>query len=87
MKNSRIQMMMQIAGSNSGQDRNKAILSTWKSTTGATTFKSAQDWRKQGKFIRKGEKGYPVFSQPTRVNEKGNPVYTIGFLFHEGQLK
>lgn len=87
MKHSRIKMMMQVAGANSGQEVNKAILSTWKATTGATVFKTAQDWKKEGKWIRRGEKGYPVFSQPTKLNENGRPVYTIGFLFHEGQLK
>jgi len=74
---------------------NELLVIQYKAETGATTFKTFKQWKEEGKMIRKGERGYPVFSRPIGVikAEKGkearpeeNKHFGTCYLFNENQV-
>lgn len=87
MKNPRITTMLQIAGKHSGPGVNDKLMGSWRAMTGGTVFKPIKKWNQEGKRIKRGEKGYPVFSTPKQDPDSGKITYSIRFLFHEGQLR
>jgi antirestriction protein ArdC len=74
---------------------NELLVIQYKAETGATFFKTFKQWKEEGKMIRKGERGYPVFSRPIGVikAEKGkearpeeNKYFGTCYLFNEMQV-
>jgi hypothetical protein len=75
---------------------NDILLIQYKAETGATTFKTFKQWKETGKIVKKGERGYPVFSRPIGVikAEKGkettpaeNKYFGTCYLFNELQVQ
>lgn len=74
---------------------NEFILAQYKQETGAVTFRTFKGWKDAGFKIKKGSKGYPVFSRPISVikAEKGQEPETdgikfgIAYLFNEFQIE
>jgi antirestriction protein ArdC len=74
---------------------NDILLIQYKAETKATTFKTFKQWKETGKVVKKGERGYPVFSRPIGVikAEKGkearpeeNKYFGTCYLFNENQV-
>ena len=74
---------------------NEYILSIYKKQTGAITFRTFKGWKDAGFSVKKGEKGYPVFSRPIGVikSEKNKEAdsedfkrFGTAYLFNEFQI-
>jgi len=68
--------------------------------TGQTEFHTFNDWKAKGFIVRKGEKGFMLWSTPKTftidtklMDEKGEPVretverYALAYVFHAGQVR
>lgn len=61
-------------------------------------YETFQEWKRQGKMVKKGEKGFPIWGKPLSAQTKknGEPVaeptekeadfFPICYLFHESQV-
>ena len=74
---------------------NEWLIAYYKRTTGAEIFKTFGDWKKEGFFVTKGEKGFPVFSRPIGKikEEKGQEAtdqefsrFGTAYLFNNKQV-
>ena len=83
---------------NAGLTVNSLILAEYQQATGAQTFKTFKQWKEDGQKVKKGEKGFPVFSKPMKgkkeqeqegtENEKKGPKYFhTAYLFNELQVE
>jgi len=43
---------------------NEYLVHLYKVQTGCITFRTFKAWKELGFFVRKGEKGFPIFSRP-----------------------
>jgi hypothetical protein len=75
---------------------NKLLLAYYNIETGQTDFKTFKTWMKEGLIVRKGEKGYPIFSRPIgKIKEDQGKEATASdykhfgtcYLFHAGQVE
>jgi len=75
---------------------NDLILAEYQQATGAQEFKTFKQWKEEGLKVKKGEKGFPVFSKPvkgkkdeeTQEGEKKGPKYFhTAYLFNEMQVE
>ncbi len=68
--------------------------------TGQTEFHTFNDWKAKGFIVRKGEKGFMLWSTPKtftidtkQMDEKGEPVrksverFALAYVFHAGQVR
>ena len=68
--------------------------------TGQTEFHTFNDWKAKGFIVRKGEKGFVLWSTPKTftidtklMDEKGEPVresverFALAYVFHAGQVR
>jgi len=46
---------------------NEAILELYRAETGATDWRTFHDWRKAGRPVKKGERGFPIWGTPRRL--------------------
>lgn len=75
---------------------NEILVETYKAETGCTQFKTFKTWRELGYKIKKGSKGFPIFSRPIGVikEEKGKQAsedefkyFGTCYLFNESQVE
>ena len=72
----------------------------YREQTGQTEFHTFRDWKAKGFIVRKGEKGFMLWSTPKTfaidtkmVDEKGEPVkesverFALAYVFHAGQVR
>jgi len=65
----------------------------YREQTGAETFATFEQWKAQGKSVKKGERGFPIWSKPRKVEvktETGTQTvtrYSLAYIFHEGQVR
>ena len=72
----------------------------YREQTGQTEFHTFRDWKAKGFIVRKGEKGFMLWSTPKTftidtklVDEKGEPVkesverFALAYVFHSGQVR
>ena len=72
----------------------------YREQTGQTEFHTFNDWKAKGFIVRKGEKGFMLWSTPKTfaidtkmVDEKGEPVkesverFALAYVFHAGQVR
>lgn len=46
---------------------NAGLVEHWKAETGASEFHTFADWRKAGRPVRKGERGFPIWGTPRAI--------------------
>lgn len=78
---------------------NAALIALYQVETGRRDFRTFKAWKEAGYSVKKGEKGFPIFSRPARViaaeNNKPTPITKSGkpvrfftcYLFHDGQTE
>ena len=74
---------------------NQILVESYKIETGANIFKTFKVWKEEGYKVKKGEKGFPVFSRPSKSlkeeqgkNTEGEKSYFFtAYLFNELQVK
>jgi hypothetical protein len=74
---------------------NQILVESYKIETGATEFKTFKAWKESGMIVKKGEKGFPVFSRPSKAikeeqgkNTEGERSYFFtAYLFNELQVQ
>lgn len=96
-QNPRLMRMYEIANAvPAGEPVNPKIMQTWKAQSGAKTWRTFKQWKDEGKRVKKGEKGWPVFSRPLseikkergeEVQKRDNGKYRIAYLFNENQVQ
>lgn len=72
----------------------------YREQTGQSEFHTFNDWKAKGFIVRKGEKGFMLWSTPKTftidtklVDEKGEPVkesverFALAYVFHAGQVR
>ena len=72
----------------------------YREQTGQTEFHTFNDWKAKGFIVRKGEKGFMLWSTPKTftidtklMDEKGEPVkesierFALAYVFHAGQVR
>lgn len=78
-----------------GINVNTLILEEYKQATGAQEFKTFKAWKEEGKIVRKGEKGFPIFSRPikkikeeqTGEEQTGRTYFGTATVFHNLQVE
>lgn len=50
---------------------NEAIMAQYITETGFSEWHTFADWRKQGRPVKKGERGFPIWAQPRRLKAEG----------------
>jgi len=75
---------------------NAALIAFYQMETGRRDFRTFKNWKDAGYSVKKGEKGYPIFSRPVRVieeetgkviNKSGKMKFLTCYLFHDGQVE
>ena len=74
---------------------NSLIVEIYKIETGAEKFETFKTWKENGMMVKKGEKGFPVFSRPSKAikeeqgkNTEGERSYFYtAYLFNETQVQ
>lgn len=79
---------------------NACLEVNYREQTGQTEFHTFNDWKAKGFIVRKGEKGFILWSTPKTftidtklVDEKGEPVkesverFALAYVFHAGQVR
>lgn len=79
---------------------NACLEVTYREQTGQTEFHTFNDWKAKGFIVRKGEKGFMLWSTPKTftidtkmVDEKGEPVkesverFALAYVFHARQVR
>jgi hypothetical protein len=74
---------------------NSLIVEIYKIETGAEKFETFKTWKENGMMVKKGEKGFPVFSRPSKAikeeqgkNTEGERSYFFtAYLFNELQVQ
>ena len=79
---------------------NACLEVNYREQTGQTEFHTFNDWKAKGFIVRKGEKGFMLWSTPKTftidtklVDEKGEPVkesverFALAYVFHAGQVR
>lgn len=75
---------------------NEMLILQYKAETGATIFRTFKQWKEQGFSVKKGEKGFPIFSRPISAikAEQGkdsspeeSKFFGTCYLFHENQVE
>jgi len=52
-----------------GVNVNTLIVAEYQEATGAQDFRTFKDWKEEGLIVKKGEKGFPVFSKPIKAKK------------------
>lgn len=69
---------------------NEALIEFYMSKTGAKKLASYQRWMNHGYLVKKGSKGFPIWSRPIKTNRYGEtrkePFYSVCSLFSEHQV-
>lgn len=75
---------------------NAWLMSCYKRETGQTDFRTFKAWKDAGYSVKKGERGFPIFSRPISIikAEQGKESETdenagkfgTAYLFHAGQV-
>lgn len=80
----------------SGLSVNQVLLLMYQEETGETDFRIFKEWLKNGYKVKKGEKGFPVFSRSLKkikeendqeAGNRDNGRYFTAYLFHAGQVE
>ena len=79
---------------------NACLEVNYREQTGQTEFHTFNDWKAKGFIVRKGKKGFMLWSTPKTftidtklVDEKGEPVkesverFALAYVFHAGQVR
>jgi cytochrome c1 len=81
---------------------NEGLELIYRSQTGQNTFHTFAGWKAQGKGVKKGEHGFPIWGAPrkskgapeqaeqntqTEPGEEGFSFFPIAYLFHAGQVE
>lgn len=74
---------------------NDLIRLEYQIATGAKDFRKFNEWKEAGFKVKKGEKGFPVFSKPVRAKDtqeegeekKGKLYFHTAHLFNETQVE
>lgn len=76
---------------------NDLLLECYKSETGCNDFRKFNQWKEAGYKVKKGSKGFPVFSRPVGVikeektgqaqNEDSYKFFGTCYLFNESQVE
>lgn len=75
---------------------NAMLLAAYRGETGREDFRSFKKWKEAGYKVKKGEKGFPVWSRPIGYikAEQGKEVsaeegqhFGTCYLFHDGQVE
>lgn len=74
---------------------NSLIVEIYKIETGAEKFETFKTWKDSGYMVKKGEKGFPVFSRPSKAikEEQGKSTegersyFYTAYLFNETQVQ
>ena len=75
---------------------NEYLMAMYRRETGRSDFKTFKGWKEVGARVKKGEKGFAIFSRPLSVikAEKGEEGVELGskkfgvcYLFHDGQVE
>lgn len=75
---------------------NSMLIAGYRAETGQHDFRSFKHWREAGYQVRKGSKGFPIFSRPIGAikEERGKEASADDFkffgtcyLFHRGQVE
>lgn len=81
---------------NNGLSMNEILILQYKAETGAQTFRTFKGWKEIGFSVKKGEKGFPIFSRPIAAikAEQGKEpqpgegkFFGTCYLFHEKQVE
>ena len=97
MKNTQLTQLAKALKPNlNGMTMNEMLVHTYKIQTGAKFFRTFKTWKEMGFFVKKGEKGFPIFSRPIGIlkAEKGKETndddfsrFGTCYLFHENQVE
>ena len=74
---------------------NDLIVAEYQEATGQKVFKTFNEWLEVGQVVKKGEKGFPVFSKPSKKlkeeageeSTEGRNYFYTAYLFHAGQVE
>lgn len=72
---------------------NEVIINYFYKKNGNTIFKTFKDWKKEGKQIVKGQKGFEVWGKPRKTNQEKDEntdeysFFPLAYLFSELQVK
>jgi hypothetical protein len=75
---------------------NRWLIHQYMMETGQTDFRTFKSWKEGGYSVKKGEKGFPIFSRPLGAIalEKGKEIdsdtakqFKTCYLFHAGQVE
>ncbi len=78
-----------------GVNVNTLILAEYQEATGAQEFKTFKAWKEEGKMVKKGEKGFPIFSRPikkikeeqTGEQQEGRGYFGTAYVFNNMQVE
>jgi len=79
-----------------GMGMNEYLVNMYKAQTGCINFRTFKAWKDAGFSIKKGSKGYPIFSRPIGIikTEKGKEAseedysrFGTCYLFNESQVE
>lgn len=75
---------------------NEFLIACYKAETGQEDFRTFKSWKDAGMMVKKGERGFPIFSRPVSVikaekgkeaNEEEAGLFGTCYLFHSGQVE
>lgn len=72
---------------NMGATFNDILVEEYRRETGRQEFKTFAKWKNEGYKVKKGSKGYPVFSQPVKGNTDEKKHFFTAYLFNEAQVE
>jgi hypothetical protein len=81
---------------NQGLSMNELLILQYKAETGCTIFRTFKAWKDQGFSVKKGEKGFPIFSRPIaaikaeqgkEASPEENKFFGTCYLFNENQVE
>jgi hypothetical protein len=73
---------------------NEAVIETAYRNNGHNEFKKFSEWKEEGKRIKKGSKGFPVWARPREMKKEDHPdledefsFFPICYLFSNAQVE
>jgi hypothetical protein len=75
---------------------NRMLIAQYMNETGQSDFRTFKDWGAAGMKVRKGERGYPIFSRPLgaiaaetgkEIDSESARQFKTCYLFHAGQVE
>lgn len=73
---------------------NEAVIETAYRNSEHYTFKKFSEWKEEGKRIKKGSKGFPVWARPKEMKKEDHPdiedefsFFPICYLFSNAQVE